>query len=375
MRWIDTCASWHPWAGFKSEFLYIDLPMPRNVRTIRPTLMSVALAAEVDVSTVSRVLSGDTSQRVSEETRERILACAKQLDYQPNMTARSLRVARTFSLGIAVPQLDNPVFSQMIIGAERAARAYGYSLLIAHIEEGGGDIDAYARLASTNRVDGLLVTTLDDNSVVLKAAKQAKVPVLMLNRKVYGVRNSIRFDAAGAAHIAMNHLIGLGHRRIAHLSGQLNPSTGLGRFSGYREALLKAGLEVDPSLVAVSGYTIKGGADAMREILLRPGPRPTAVFPLTLLAATGAMMTLHEHGIRVPQDMSVVTVHDGPIAEAMFPPLTTVRMPVEQMGFDGVVGLIQLIRGERKTVDFMLAPIELVVRGSTARVDNAALNE
>ena len=342
--------------------------MPRNALTSRPTLIDVASAAGVDVSTVSRVLSGNTSQRVSDETRERILACAKQLDYQPNIAARSLRVSRTFSLGIAVPQLDNPVFSQMIIGAERGARANGYSLLIAHIEEGGGDADAYARLARANRVDGLLVTTLDDNSVVLKAAKQAKVPFVMLNRQVQGVRNSIRFDVALAARIAMDHLIGLGHRRIAHLSGQLNPSTGIGRFAGYRDALIAAGLPVDPALVAVSGYTIKGGADAMREILSRPGPRPTAVFPLTLLAATGAMMALHEHGIRVPQDMSVVTVHDGPIAEAMFPPLTTVRMPVEQMGYDGVVGLIELIRGERKVVDATLAPLELVVRGSTARL-------
>ena len=129
-------------------------------------------------------------------------------DYQPNITARSLRVSRTFSLGIAVPQLDNPVFSQIIVGAERGAREYGYSLLITHIEEGAADSDAYERLASTNRVDGLLVTTLDDNSVVLKAAKKAKVPFVLLNRSAQGVRNSIYFDSAAAARMAVEHLSG-----------------------------------------------------------------------------------------------------------------------------------------------------------------------
>lgn len=339
--------------------------MPKTPSVSRPTLIDVAALAGVDVSTVSRVLSGNMNQRVAEETRERIHQCAKQLDYQPNITARSLRVSRTFSLGIAVPQLDNPVFSQIIIGAERGAREYGYSLLIAHIEEGAADDDAYARLASTNRVDGLLVTTLDDNSVVLKAAKKAKVPFVLLNRSAQGVRNSIYFDSAAAARMAVEHLIKLGHRRIAHLSGQLNPSTGIGRFAGYRDALLDAGIPYDQDLVAVSGYTIKGGADAMYEILRKNTSLPTAVFPITLSAATGALMALHQHGIRVPEDMSLATVHDGPIAQVMYPPLTTVQMPVEQMGYDGVVSLIELIQGRRKSVDIKMSPLQLIIRGST----------
>jgi DNA-binding LacI/PurR family transcriptional regulator len=238
-------------------------------------------------------------------------------------------------------------------------------LLIAHIEEGAADDDAYARLASTNRVDGLLVTTLDDNSVVLKAAKKAKVPFVLLNRSAQGVRNSIYFDSAAAARMAVEHLIKLGHRRIAHLSGQLNPSTGIGRFAGYRDALLDAGIPYDQDLVAVSGYTIKGGADAMHEILRKNKCLPTAVFPITLSAATGALMALHQHGIRVPEDMSLATVHDGPIAQVMYPPLTTVQMPVEQMGYDGVVSLIELIQGRRKSVDMKMSPIQLIIRGST----------
>lgn len=332
----------------------------------RATLHEVAQLAGVDVSTASRVLRGDLNQRVSEETRQRILDAAKQLAYQANFTARSLRAAKTFTLGIAIPQLDNPVFAQMIVGVERGARERGYSLLIAHIEGGGMDDTAYERLATANRVDGLLITTLDDNSVVLRAARKSRVPVVVLNRTVEGLENAIYFESTTAAKLAVRHLISLGHTRIAHLSGQLNPSTGIGRFAGYREALEEANIPYDPDLVAVSGYTIKGGADAMRQVLRQAKEPPTAVFPITLSAAAGAVMALQQYGIRVPHDLSVVTVHDGPLAEAMYPPLTTVRMPIDQMGYEGAVGLIDLIEGRRDSVRTALAPLELVERGSTA---------
>lgn len=332
----------------------------------RSTLTDVAALAAVDVSTVSRVLCGDKNQRASEETRKRIEAAAKKLAYQPNLQARSLRTARTYTLGIAVPQLDNPVYADIILGAERGARDLGYSLLIAHIEQPGDNEGAYERLARINRVDGLLVTTLDENSVMLRAVKRAKVPFVLLNRKVQGVRNCIYFDSHAAARMAVDHLIGLGHRRIAHLSGQVNPSTGIGRYAGYCDALAAAGIALESDLVQVSGYTMAGGAQAMLAILNRPGPRPTAVFALTLSAAAGAMKVLHAEGIRVPQDMSLITVHDGPIAEVMFPPMSTVTMPVEQMGFEGAQALIALIDGDLPRVDKQLAPLGLLLRQSTA---------
>jgi LacI family transcriptional regulator len=332
------------------------------------TLSDVAALAGVDVSTVSRVLGGSKSQRIRDDTRQRITDAAKTLRYQPNLSARGLRTSRTYSLGIAVPQLDNPVYYQIILGAERGAYELGYSLLISHVEESATDDASYARIVQANRVDGLLVTTLDDNSAILRAVKQAKVPFILLNRKVRGIRNSISFDSRTAARMATQHLIDLGHRRIAHLSGQVNPSTGIGRFAGYRDALEGAGITYDPGLVAVSGYTVAGGAEAMKTILARCHPRPTAVFPLTLAAATGAMMVLHANQISVPHDMSVVTVHDGPIAEVMFPQLTTVRLPVMQMGYDGARALVDLIDGARTEVKRRLDPVELVVRASTAAV-------
>lgn len=330
------------------------------------TLSDVAALAGVDVSTVSRVLGGNKNQRVRQETRERIEAAAQHLNYRPNLSARGLRTARTYTLGIAVPQLDNPVYYQIILGAERGAYEKGYSLLIAHIEESASDDAVYARIAQNSRVDGLLVTTLDDNSAILRAVKKAGVPFLLLNRKVRGIRNYFSFNSRLAARMATEHLIALGHKRIAHLSGQVNPSTGVGRFAGYRDALAAANIPYDPSLVKVSGYTVAGGAKAMREILEHASPLPTAVFPLTLAAATGAIMTLHAHGVSVPAEMSVITVHDGPMAEVMYPQLSTVRMPVQEMGFEGAQALIDLIDGKIQIARRDFSPLELVLRSSTA---------
>lgn len=338
----------------------------RHSGTTVVTLSDVAALAGVDVSTASRVLCGDKNQRVREETRERITAAAKTLQYQPNLSARGLRTARNYTLGIAVPQLDNPVYYQIILGAERGAAERGYSLVIAHVEEAAADDASYSRIVQANRVDGLLVTTLDDNSAILRAVKQAKVPFILLNRKVKGVRNCFYFDSRAAAYMATRHLIELGHRRIAHLSGQVNPSTGIGRFAGYCDALEEAGIPFNPDLVAVSGYTVAGGAAAMKTILERDIARPTAVFPLTLAAATGAMMMLHSQRISVPQDMSLITVHDGPMAEVMFPQLSTVRMPIEKMGYEGAQALVDLIDGERTQIKRQFDPLQLILRASTA---------
>lgn len=333
------------------------------------TLSDVAALAGVDVSTVSRVLGGNKHQRVREETRERIFAAAKSLNYLPNLSARGLRKSRTYSLGIAVPQLDNPVYYQIILGAERGAYELGYSLLIAHIEESAGDDAVYSRIVQANRVDGLLVTTLDDNSAILRAVKHANVPFILLNRKIRGVQNSFYFDSRAAARMATRHLIELGHKRIAHLSGQVNPSTGVGRYAGYCDALDEAGIQFDPNLVAVSGYTVAGGARAMQTILENSHELPTAVFPLTLAAATGALMVLHANRISVPEQMSLITIHDGPMAEVAFPQITTVRMPVQEMGYEGARALVDLIDGKRSRARRQFDPLELVLRSSTAPPD------
>jgi LacI family transcriptional regulator len=332
----------------------------------RATLKNIALKVKVDVSTVSRVLSRNPNQRVSDKTKNKILKVAKDLDYRPNISARSLRVSKTFSIGIVVPQLDNPVFSEIIKGAERGALESGYSLVISYLEDGSSPDEAYKKLTNSNRVDGLLVTTLNENSSILKAAKKSTVPVIVLNRRVPGLKNSIFFDSALAANIATNYLINAGHKRIAHLSGQVNASTGVGRLSGYRDALAAANIRYDPNLVEVSGYSIMGGSQATDRLLKNSKAKPTAIFALTLNVAVGAMMSLHKHGLQIPDDVSVISIHDAPIANALYPPLTTVRMPSEVMGYQGAVGLINLIENKQKKILLQIPPGELIIRESVS---------
>lgn len=329
------------------------------------TLSDVAAAAGVDASTASRVLNDETGHRVGAATRQRVLDCAKALGYQPNPLARGLRTARSYTLGIAVPQLENPVFPEIILGAERAARERGYSLLISHSDDAGGDARNYEHLVRVSRVDGLLVATLEDEELLGRSLARTSVPFVVLNRKLEGVENHVVFDSFAAARLAAEHLLSLGHRRIAHLAGRERGYNGIRRLAGYRAALEAAGIAFDPDLVAAAGYTFEGGELAMRELLMRRN-HPTAIVAATLLAAAGALKALHAENIRVPAQMSIVGIHDTALADMLHPPLTTVRLPLQEMGASATRGLIDLIEGKSKRVAQTLPPDRLVLRGSTA---------
>lgn len=329
-------------------------------------LSDVAQAAGVDASTVSRVLNDDPRCRVGDATRERIFAVARDLGYKPNAIARGLRTARTRTLGFAVPQLDNPVFAQILIGATAAAHARGYDLVMSLVEDISGGSGVYERLAHTNRVDGLLVATLEDDQTLLKALERASVPYVVVNRKVRGVENCVSFDNFAVAKEATEYLLSLGHRRIAHLAGNLNGSNGTRRLAGYQAALEAAGVRPDPRLVAEAGYTLGGGARAA-EALLATRPRPTAILAATVLSAAGALKVLHASGIEVPGEVSVMSIHDVEIAEMLLPPLTTIRLPLRRMGEVATQGLVDLLEDKAGSVARTLRPDGINVRESTAK--------
>ncbi|MFG1464714.1 LacI family DNA-binding transcriptional regulator [Xanthobacter sp. DSM 24535] len=332
-----------------------------RVTLARVTLADVARVAGVDMSTASRVLRGEATQRVREETRARILKVAEEMQYLANPLARGLRTARTYTLGILVPQLDNPVFASAIRGAELAAADLGYSLLISHREPGAA-ASTIAKLSQMNRVDGLLVASLDDDAVLRTDLKAAQVPYVLLNRTLPGAPLSVVLDSRAAARTAVEHLVELGHRRIAHLAGRAGGFNAAERQQGYREGLEAAGIVYDPALVAVAGYTAEGGMAAMRDLLAQ---RPTAVLAATLVSAAGAMVVLHEQGIRIPEDVSVLGLHDAPVARMLYPALTTVMMPTEEMGRVAASLLIRSLNGEAPEAVPPLPPGALMPRAST----------
>lgn len=331
---------------------------------MRVKLTDVAKRAGVDVSTVSRVLRGEAIQRIRDETRQRILDSARALNYAPNELARGLRTARSKTFGIVVPQLDNPVFSTAIRGAETSARRHGYSLLIAHRESGATD-SVFQRLSHGNRVDGLLVASLDDEDLLKRDLDATNVPFVLLNRKLAGASHCVVLDGRAAAEIAVDHLVALGHRRIAHLAGRMGGFNAGERLAGYRAALQRHGIRFDARLVAVAGYTAEGGAAAMRSLLPQ---RPTAVLGATLVSAAGAMTVLHEARLQIPADISVISLHDALVATMLYPPLTTVRMPTERMGELATDLLVALTERKRVKAVAALPPDGLVIRASTGPV-------
>jgi LacI family transcriptional regulator len=329
-------------------------------------ISDVAKAAGVSQAAVSRVMRGDASFVVREETRKRITDVARELNYQPNPAARGLRTSRSLSLGIVVPELDNPIHAKIIIGAERAAAERGYSLLIAHRDDGMEETAIYERLVHRNRVDGLIVATLQDEQVGVSALKELDHPFVLVNRKARGVEHHVVINDRGGAKGAVTYLAALGHQRIAHLSGSPVRYNSICRLEGYRDGLQEAGLDFDPELVVEAGYTMSGGAAAMRRLLDSAHPRPTALFASTLMVAAGAMGVLRDAGVRIPQDMSIIGFNDGAIADVLAPPLTTVRTPLENMGYLAASSLINHIQDGGHFAGAMLKDIEIVERKSTS---------
>lgn len=328
-------------------------------------LKDVAEAAGVDTSTVSRVLNSEAGHRVAAETRDRVVAAATALGYRPNAMARALRTARTNTLGIAVPQLDNPVFPQIIIGATSAAHARGYELLISLVDQSSDKSSVYERLAHANRVDGLLVSTIEDDATLRRVLKRTSLPFVFVNRRLRGVPNYVVHDNFAAAKVSTEYLLSLGHRRIGHLAGRITGYNGSQRLAGYEAALRAAGIAPEPALISEAGYTLEGGVRAA-EAMLAAKRRPTAILAATVMSGSGALKALHAAGVRVPDDMSVMSIHDLPIAEMLHPPLTALRLPLQEMGRMATDGLIDIIEGVTKSVSVVLSPEQLVVRSSTA---------
>jgi LacI family transcriptional regulator len=314
------------------------------------TLADVAAHAGVDASVVSRVLSRDPRLNIRDATRDRVLRSVQVLDYRPNELARGLRTSRAKAFGLLIPDFANPVYSSIIAGAEAAATELGYLLVTASLA-------GQTAVLGEGRVDGLLLAGPEHGL-------RPDVPVILVNRRTAGARRYVILDDERAARLAVEHLAHLGHRRIAHVAGPEDADTAQRRLTGYLRAMTDAGLAVDDDLVVHADYTDTGGATAMRALVTRGRP-PTAVFVANVASAIGALHEARTAGLRLPGDLSVVAVHDLPLAGYLSPPLTTVRMPLGELGRQAITLLASVPPDEHVQV-VVEGPMELVVRGSTA---------
>jgi LacI family transcriptional regulator len=333
-----------------------------------PTLRDVAEAAGVHAATASRALNPQTRRLVNIDTARRVLRAAEALGYRPNPIARSLKTAKSLTIGLVVPDLTNPLFPPIVRGIEDVLGPAGYSALIVNTDNDPDREQALVASLRSRHVEGLIVATARLDHPLLRSLHDQGVPMVLVNRRTENV--DVPFvtpdDAAGVA-LAVKHLAGLGHRRIAHLAGPQTTSTGVARANAFRTAVREHGLDDDPALIVACNYwTEQQGARALRE-LLDSGTEMTAVVAGNDLVALGCYDVFAERGISCPRDASVVGFNDMPFLDKLRPPLTTVAIPHHQIGVEATRMLLELFSEPDRPPRSVLLPLSLVVRGSTAR--------
>lgn len=337
------------------------------------TMSDIAARAGTTESVVSVTLNGAKSKtmRVSAATRARVLQAAEELGYRRDPRASALATGRNYVIGIMLPHIHSfavpdPFYSLVTAGVASVATRLGYNLMLytAVAEEEG----ARAAAQIDRRIDGLiLVMPPDETPIVEECRRQGIATVALLQTRDIAPL-TVNSDDYEGGRLATQHLLDLGHRRIAHLLGSAEIHTSAARYRAFLDTLIAAGIFPDPDLIGAGGFDQAIGREATRRLLALPeGKRPTAIFAANDLSARGAMDAIEEAGLRVPQDISVVGYDDTWYASLTYPPLTSVCMNIDSMGQRAAELLIAQIEGQTKEQHPVL-PVSLTIRRSSGPV-------
>jgi len=332
-----------------------------------PTLRDVAALAGVHPATASRALNPDTKGMTSADTAERVMRAAEQLGYRPNAVARSLRTARSCSIGVVVPDLTNPLFPPIVRGIEAALAPHGYVLLIVNTDNSARQEEQLIASLQSRSIDGLILATARMSHPLIETLARGDLPVVLVNRRREGLPlPSVIPDDSAGIRLGVEHLAGLGHRRIAHIAGPQDTSTGLTRLTAFQAAVAEHGLAEDGTLIRrCVSWSEAEGARALRE-LLDDGVAFTAVLAGNDMLAVGCYDVLAERGIDCPGELSVVGFNDMPFVDKLRPALTTVHIPHHDLGAEAARLLLGQMRQFRREERPTLMPVTLAVRQSTA---------
>lgn len=322
------------------------------------TSFDVARRAGVSQSAVSLVFGGKAAGRVSTQTREAILQAARELGYQPNRAARTLRSSRSRLVALAVPDVTNPYFATALQGAEQAAREHGYAAMLASVRDEQDWQQMVLDLLSSRAVDGVLLFAPPPSYV--QTAVRGRAVVVDASSSVLP---SIQLDIAAGTQAAMAHLLDLGHRKIGHLAAAVNAETFHVRRNGYRDALRHAGLSAVPAYEAHASFDIAEARQAAHQILAAP-ERPTAMLCDSDMLAVGAYKAAHDLQLAIPDDLAVVGFDDSLIARMLEPELTTVAIPTAAIGAQALRLLLAVLEGQATPAETII-PLQLLVRPST----------
>ena len=328
-----------------------------------PTIRDVAQRAGVAPITVSRVVNQDGY--VSDETRARVEAAIAELGYVPNRLARGLRSKQTNTLGLVLTDITNPFWTTVARGVEDAAETEGFSVILCNTDESEAKQEAYLRVLLQKQVDGFVLAPARSNAEPVTLIQQQDVPVVVIDRRVPVDVDTVRCDSEGGAYQLTRHLLDLGHRHIAILSGSPSVSTAEDRVMGYRRALDEAGLPVDDAYIFHHEFTQAAG-DAMARQAMTLTPRPTALFAVNNFIAIGAYKAVREMGLHVPDDVSLVAFDDLPLALVIEPFLTVASQPAYEMGRRATELLLQRLSSDApETCQHIVLPTTLIMRQSS----------
>jgi LacI family transcriptional regulator len=333
----------------------------------RPTQADVAERAGVSRATVSYVLNDRTggSIRITEETRQRVLQSAEELGYEPNALARSLRSGLTHVVGLLIPDVRNPHYFDILGGVEDEVVRQDYYLVVVSANLDPEREGHCLQSLFEQRLDGLILapTFIDRLTADVEALLQRASSVVFLIEQEGA--NCVYADTRGGAKAMMDHLISLGHSRIAFVNGVVRPGMAQNRVTVYRERVASLGLPLDGQLLWNCGHTLQDGYCAAHELLSLADP-PTAIWTTNDLLAIGALRAIRERGLRVPEDISLAGFDDIEFAAYLYPPLTTVDIHGEELGRQAAQMLFRHIEDPDRGMTQEMVHTELVVRQSTA---------
>lgn len=334
------------------------------------TIYDVAKKAGVSIATVSRVLNN--SIHVSEKTKQKVKTAIEELNYTPNILASALTKKSTLTIGLLIPDISNPFFSELSRGVEDACNDFGFNTVICNTDYSLQKEAAYINLLRQKSVDGFVITTAHYNDKNVIQLIKDRIPMVLLDRNIersdaYDI-DLVLSDNIGGGYLATKHLIQLGHKNIACFLGPPEIEVNVEREKGYIKAMKEAKLTINPSLVAYGDFKLEFGYKKTIELLNRH-IIPTAFFAANDLIAVGIIRALKSVGLSVPSDISVVGFDDTIFAEIIDPPLTSVNQPIREMGYHATKLLIKKLRGERSTSKKIIFDTELIIRESTSACD------
>ena len=330
------------------------------------TLEEIAELTGVSRSTVSRVVNEQPNVR--DQVRERVWQVVQQTGYQPHAAARSLVTRRTHIIGTIIPEavtklFTDPFFPLLLFGVTETCNAHKYHLMLSLFNGPADQEELYRRIVGGGNLDGVLVASAHVDDPLFPKLLQDGVPFVLVGRHPDERVNYVDVDNVGGARMAVEHLIRLGHTRIATITGPASMAHGEDRLVGYRQALEAHHLPVDEKLIVEGDYTEPSGSMGAQRLL---PASPTAIFAASDMMAIGALKALREAGLRLPDDIALVGFDDLQIAAAVEPALTTVRQPIERLGSMAVDLLLDLIANSPngQSPVRMILPTQLVVRAS-----------